>query len=79
MTFGEDWKFGANLEESRKVFDLYREKGCCSPCVPFLCLTALQVGTSLTLPMFTLTEAVSAFWGNTYLPVEQGTLSMQRL
>jgi len=27
MTFGEDWKFGTNLEESKKVYDLYRSKG----------------------------------------------------
>lgn len=27
MTFGEDWDFGSNSGESRKVFDLYRSKG----------------------------------------------------
>jgi len=27
MTFGEDWNFGTNKEESKKVFDLYRSKG----------------------------------------------------
>jgi len=27
MTFGEDWKFGSNHEISRKVYDVYREKG----------------------------------------------------
>jgi len=27
MTFGQDWNFGNNAEESRKVFDLYRSKG----------------------------------------------------
>jgi len=27
MTFGEDWDFGSNKEESKKVFDLYRSKG----------------------------------------------------
>jgi len=27
MTFGEDWGWGANLEESRKIFDKYAEAG----------------------------------------------------
>jgi len=27
MTFGEDWSFGSNHETSRKVYDVYREKG----------------------------------------------------
>jgi aryl-alcohol dehydrogenase-like predicted oxidoreductase len=27
MTFGEEWGFGANKEESKKVFDAYAEKG----------------------------------------------------
>jgi len=27
MTFGEQWGFGANSEDSRKVYDLYRAKG----------------------------------------------------
>src|SRR5690554_5758118 len=27
MTFGEDWKSGANKEESKKVFDFYANKG----------------------------------------------------
>lgn len=27
MTFGTDWNFGANQEESRKIFDLYIERG----------------------------------------------------
>jgi len=27
LTFGEDWNCGSNLEQSRKVFDLYRSKG----------------------------------------------------
>jgi aryl-alcohol dehydrogenase-like predicted oxidoreductase len=27
MTFGETWDVGANKEESKKVFDLYRSKG----------------------------------------------------
>jgi aryl-alcohol dehydrogenase-like predicted oxidoreductase len=27
MTFGDQWGFGVNKEESKKVFDLYRSKG----------------------------------------------------
>jgi aryl-alcohol dehydrogenase-like predicted oxidoreductase len=27
MTFGQDWGWGSNFEESRKIFDLYREAG----------------------------------------------------
>lgn len=27
MTFGEDWGWGANMEEARRIFDLYVDRG----------------------------------------------------
>ncbi len=58
MTFGDDWGWGAGIDESRKIYDAFVEAGSQFSSIP---------------PTFTQTEPASVFWGSLSLRIVTGS------